>query len=363
VPDPAVIEAIGRWLSAGKRIAAASVVRVKGSTPHREGIALVVNDEEELAGAFSGGCVDGEIVEACDAVLRSGDSKVLRFGGKQGAFSDPGLLCGGEVEVWVYELPAAVAGQMASSACGESVLSINWAAEATHPDVSYLTSDEAREITAGCDQNRSSTSLSPQIRAAEFLLEKRDRTAFAVPHSGGAVFLERFGDQPVAVVVGTSSYSDALCRLGHFLGFNVTLCEPRLRFARETEGAATVSSSWPDACIAELSARGVLGAESAVIVCTHDSKFDELALTAAKRAGVGFIGAFGSRQTTADRRRRLGEAGWTEEEIARVRMPVGLDIGGRTPAEAAVAVFAEIIQTRSHRTGRALSSESGPLHG
>ncbi|MGA7213509.1 MAG: XdhC family protein, partial [Terrimicrobiaceae bacterium] len=119
--DPSAIEFVGHWSAEGRRIAAASVVNTSGSTPHQQGLALVVNDSGKVAGAFSGGCVDGEIVQACDEVLATGKPRALRFGPDDSLLGTGGLVCGGAILVWIYQLSEemACAGEAGSHA-GES---------------------------------------------------------------------------------------------------------------------------------------------------------------------------------------------------------------------------------------------------
>ena len=106
-----------------------------------------------------------------------------------------------------------------------------------------------------------------------------------------------------------------------------------------------------------------LGVRDAVLVFTHDPKFDEPALIAALRTNAGYIGALGSRQTTADREERLKRSGVSEADLARIHAPCGLDIGSRTAEETAVSVLAEIIAARAERAGSPLRQTSGPIHG
>ena len=105
-----------------------------------------------------------------------------------------------------------------------------------------------------------------------------------------------------------------------------------------------------------------LSARDAVLVFTHDPKFDEPALIAALASGAGYIGALGSRRTHADREERLRAAGVTDEQLARINSPCGLDIGARTPSETAVAVLGEILALRAGRRGGRLAEASGPIH-
>jgi xanthine dehydrogenase accessory factor len=126
------------------------------------------------------------------------------------------------------------------------------------------------------------------------------------------------------------------------------------RFSNDAE----VVVDWPDRYLEGKT----LGDRDVVLVFTHDSKFDEPALIGALGTGAGFIGALGSRRTQDRRVERLREAGLTDEAIARIHAPCGLDVGARTPAETAVSILAEVIAVRSGRSGESLRETSGPIH-
>jgi xanthine dehydrogenase accessory factor len=133
--------------------------------------------------------------------------------------------------------------------------------------------------------------------------------------------------------------------------------EPFARSPRFSANAEVVVD-WPDRHLAGRE----LGRRDAVLVFTHDPKFDEPALRAALASGAGYIGALGSRRTHADRMQRLREAGVRDDELARINSPCGLDVGARTPAETAIAVLGEILALRAGRVGGRLADASGPIH-
>ncbi|HZU74233.1 MAG TPA: XdhC/CoxI family protein [Acidimicrobiales bacterium] len=179
-----------------------------------------------------------------------------------------------------------------------------------------------------------------------------------------AVFVEVFAPPPQMVIFGAVDFTAALARVAKILGYRVTVCDARPVFAtpQRFPMADQVVVDWPDR---HLQAVGPsLGPRDAVCVLTHDPKFDVPAIAAAVRTGVGYLGAMGSRRTHSERSRRLLEAGLTEDELARVMGPIGLDIGARTPEETAVSICAEIIALRSGSAGRvpSLRDRSGPIH-
>ena len=137
-------------------------------------------------------------------------------------------------------------------------------------------------------------------RAARFLLQGGQRTHFTTLPNGEKEFLERIGHRALVLMIGESAFTDSLCRLARMLDYEVMVCEPRRRFAESIISADFVDESWPDKCIEKLTAEKRLDSTSVIIVCTHDSKFDEPALMAALQSNAGFIGALGSRRTVVD---------------------------------------------------------------
>jgi xanthine dehydrogenase accessory factor len=174
------------------------------------------------------------------------------------------------------------------------------------------------------------------------------------------VYVQAFASPPSMVIFGAIDFSAAVARMAEEIGYRVTIVDARSAFAQSPRFSrhAEVVVAWPDDYLPSR----VLGPRDAVLVFTHDPKFDEPALMSALRTGAGFIGALGSRRTHEERTERLRAAGASEDDLARISSPCGLDIGARTPAETAIAVLAEILALRAHRAGGRLSEASGPIH-
>ncbi len=177
-----------------------------------------------------------------------------------------------------------------------------------------------------------------------------------------SVFIESFAPPPQMVIFGAVDFTAALARAAKLLGYHVTVCDARAVFATPARFpmADQVVNDWPDRFLATVAES--LGPRDAVCVLTHDTKFDVPAITAAVRTRVGYLGAMGSRRTHEQRLERLREAGLSDAELARVRSPIGLDIGARTPEETAVSICAEIITLRTGRAGAPLSDTTGAIH-
>ncbi len=176
------------------------------------------------------------------------------------------------------------------------------------------------------------------------------------------VFIESFAQPPQMLVFGAVDFTSALVRVAKVLGYRVTVCDAREVFATRQRFplADEVVVDWPDRLLERVGAD--LGPRDAVCVLTHDNKFDVPAIMAALETAVGYLGVMGSRRTHESRLERLREAGIDAAGEARLRSPLGLDIGARTPEETAISILSEIIALRTGRSTRALSATDGPIH-
>jgi xanthine dehydrogenase accessory factor len=320
------------WLDENRRVAAAFLVEREGSTPQETGLRLLVNDAGEIDGAISGGCVDGAVVELCHQTLADGKPRAIRFHGESEVLGDPGLLCGGAIRLWIGLLPHEVA--------------LSLVAE-TSPHGGLF-------LEGGLEEGP---------RTMRWENELTDSSPGLIPLPDGLFRFQEPGEKSrLALIVGRSGFTESLSLQAALLGFTVYVCEPRQAFAGPVAGAAKVLRQQPETCLEELKQAGQLKADSVILVCTHEAKFDGPALRSALRSPAGFVGAMGSRRTIADRKKRLTELGLSAAEIARLHSPLGLDLGGHTPAETAVSVFAEIIAAQHGGSGLALSRTAGPIH-
>jgi xanthine dehydrogenase accessory factor len=176
------------------------------------------------------------------------------------------------------------------------------------------------------------------------------------------VFFEAYAPPPRLVIFGAVDFTAALVRVAKVLGYRVTVCDAREVFATRARFplADEVVVSWPHRYLAEVGSS--LGPRDAVCVLTHDVKFDVPAIQAALATDVGYLGAMGSRRTTAQRAARLRAEGVSDQQLERIMAPIGLDLGARTPEETAVAICAEIIARRTGRTAPSLRDRAGPIH-
>lgn len=361
-----VLDDIDRWRGEGRPAAIARLVAVDGSSPREIGAAMAVSADGEVAGSVSGGCVEGAVVAAAlDLLQRDGAAELHTYGiADEQAFS-VGLTCGGTIHVLlqreadfdVYEL---LREEIASDrACVLATL-----IDGGRLGARVLVHDDGRVVGSTGDP-----ALDERIAedAAAALARSDARTLYRdhVAQDGGdvRVLLERFAPAPRLILFGAVEFAAALVRLGKVLGYHVTVCDARAVFATRIRFplADEVVVDWPDR---HLDAVGPsLTARDVVCVLTHDEKFDVPAVVGALATDVGYIGALGSRRTTADRGRRLREAGVSDAELERLRAPIGLDIGARTPEETALAIFAEVVMLQTGAPGPVpLRAGSGPIH-
>jgi xanthine dehydrogenase accessory factor len=344
------------WRRDGVGVGRAVVVRTFGSAPRPEGAVLLRADDGRIAGSVSGGCVEGAAAEEIERARRDGNARVIRYGISDEEAWDVGLACGGTIDVLIEPLlPASVE----SGARNRSVaVATPLPADAPPPDFGPSPPGDgappAPQVVLAADGIIEGSLGSPAADAAlvdaarDALLRGTSRT---VEIDGRSVFVEAFPTRPRLVVVGAVEVARSLVRFARELGFETIVVDGRESFATPERFPADqvdqLIVGWPD----EVADQIGLGPDDAVAVLTHDVKFDEPAIVEALRRNCRYVGAVGSRKTQGDRRDRLREAGVSEDELARLRGPVGLDLGGRAPAETALAIMAEIVANRYGGTG------------
>jgi xanthine dehydrogenase accessory factor len=182
---------------------------------------------------------------------------------------------------------------------------------------------------------------------------------------GMRVFVWGFAPRPRMLVFGAIDFAAAVARVGSFLGYRVTVCDARPVFATATRfpEADEVVVEWPHRYLQAEHDAGRIDGRTVLTVLTHDPKFDVPLLEQALRMPeLGYVGAMGSRRTHEDRLRRLRDAGLTDDELARLSSPIGLDLGARTPEETAISIAAEIVARRWGGTGEPLALAEGRIH-
>jgi xanthine dehydrogenase accessory factor len=355
----------GEWLLGGRRVVAALLVGIDGSAPLEAGAMMLVADDGAIEGSITGGCIEAAVVGEARAILGGGAPRTVTYGVSDELAGSVGLTCGGTVHVFVHEL---------SGPDAEVEASARDAAAAGRPVAiaTLLDGDLAGRKLAVVDGKVDGGFGGPELLdhsvgrdAAGMLAQGRS----GIRHYGGdgatlgatlAVHVHVYASPPKMLIFGAIDFSAALAAIAAEVGYEVTIADPRAPFldSPRFERAATTLLAWPDEALGRLE----LGPRDAVLVFSHDPKFDQPALVGALRAEVGYVGALGSRKTTADRMRRLRDAGLTDGQLARLHAPCGLDIGAATPEEVAISVLAEVIAERSGRAGVPLREGSAAIH-
>ncbi|WP_405508532.1 XdhC family protein [Streptomyces purpurascens] len=355
------------WIEEGREFAVATVVAVGGSAPRPPGAALAVRADGTAIGSVSGGCVEGAVYDLCLQALQEGETLVERFGySDEDAFA-VGLTCGGTIDVMITPFGgdrAAQAGALAAAARGEPVALARVArgpadllgrAVLVRPDGSH-------EGGLGGTPELDRTVISQ----AHALLDNGRTGTVELSEDGShcpgglTLLVESAVPPPRMIVFGAIDFAAALVRAGKLLGHHVTVCDARPVFATRARfpEADEIVVDWPHRYLRATETDG----RTVLCVLTHDAKFDVPLLTEALRLPVAYVGAMGSRRTHQDRNRRLREAGVGEHELARLRSPIGLDLGARTPEETAVSIAAEIVAARRGGTGLPLTGSETPIH-
>ncbi|KUH36196.1 MULTISPECIES: XdhC family protein [Streptomyces] len=360
-----IAEELGQWVEQGRDFAVATVVAVSGSAPRQPGAALAVDRDGTAIGSVSGGCVEGAVYELCRQAIEDGDTVLERFGySDEDAFA-VGLTCGGVIDVLVTPVRGGVfPAALAAAARGESAAlarvvdgpaDLMGGALLVRPDGSHegglgghpgLDRTAAAEARALLDAGRTGTVT---------LGEEGARCGRPL-----TLLVESSVPAPRMIVFGAIDFASALVRVGKFLGYHVTVCDARPVFATAARfpDADEIVVGWPH----EYLETTRVDARTVLCVLTHDAKFDIPLLRHALRLPVAYVGAMGSRRTHEDRNRRLREVGVTELELARLRSPIGLDLGARTPEETALSIAAEIVAARRGGSGASLTGAHTPIH-
>jgi xanthine dehydrogenase accessory factor len=352
------------WRRDGVRVGRAVVVRTFGSAPRPEGAVLLRADDGRIAGSVSGGCVEGAAAEEIDKARANGRARVIRYGISDEEAWDVGLACGGTIDVLIEpELrEAQVAGAERRGVAVATVLPPDAPPAAFGPHPPGEGAVPVPPIVVAADGSMDGTlgdaaaDAALRAAAAEALLRGTSRT---VEIAGRSVFVEAFPARPRLVVVGAVEVARSLVRFARELGFETIVVDGRASFATPErfppDEVDQLVVGWPD----EVAEAIGLGPDDSVAVLTHDVKFDEPAIVEALRRNCRYVGAVGSRKTQGDRRERLRQAGVGEDELARLRGPVGLDLGGRSPAETALAIIAEVVAERYGGTGQPMRIAHG----
>ena len=331
-PGEAPIRQAAAWLAEGQRVALATVVETWGSSPCPAGSQMAISEKARFAGSVSGGCIETSVVSEAVEAMKDRKPILLRYGVSDEQGHAAGLTCGGNIGVFVELLDAALLAQY----------------QGKKPFVRAVGLESGAWAVLRQDKTEGTLSLNDAVRAG--LHEARQDGECRVVRAGAEpVFIHPVRPAFRLIVIGAVRIAQSLASMAAEAGFEVTVVDPRRAFATpERFPGFSLVCEWPDKALPALG----VDSGTAIVTLTHDAKPDDMALAFALRSPALYIGALGGRKSHAKRVDRLKAMGLTDAEIARIRAPVGLDIGAETPAEIALSVIAEIVAAKNGKTFR-----------
>ncbi len=364
-----VLDELLAWWQAGRPVGMATVVQTWSSAPRQPGAVMLVGPEGTAVGSVSGGCVESAVYELGTEVVETGVPRLPKYGVSDDDAFAVGLTCGGTIELFVERIDRETYPQLgdvaASMAAGEPV--------AVATVIDGLPEQIGRRLVIWGDR------VSGSLGSARLDDATTDdvRGMLATGHTGKlrygydgerlgdglTLFVASFAPRPRMLVFGAIDFAAAVARIGSFLGYRVTVCDARPVFATPKRfPGVEVVVDWPHRYLTAELEKGHVDGRTVICVLTHDVKFDVPLLKVALSHEFAYVGAMGSRRTHDDRVARLREVGVTDQQLATLASPIGLDLGARTPEETAVSVAAEIVARRWGGGGRPLSTLTSRIH-
>jgi xanthine dehydrogenase accessory factor len=378
-----VLDDLTRWWDDGDPVGMATVVGTWRSSPRPAGAVMLVGPDGSAVGSVSGGCVEGAVYDLAKEVVSTGTPVTQRYGVSDDDAFAIGLTCGGIIDLFVERIDRQSFPELGTVAeairAGAPVAVVTCVAAGTAGDAGPVGGDDpenrlGRRLVVWADRT-DGTLGSPRLDAAATddargLLATGRSGALRYGYDGQrrgdelTLFVAAYAPKPRMIVFGAIDFAAAVARIGAFLGYHVTVCDARPVFAtsRRFPDADEVVVDWPHRYLTAQAEAQKIDERTVVCVLTHDPKFDAPVLEVALRLPLAYVGAMGSRRTHDDRLARLRDAGLTDEELAHLSSPVGLDLGARTPEETAVSIAAEIIAARWGGSGERLAILDGRIH-
>jgi xanthine dehydrogenase accessory factor len=348
-------------LGTGSPLAVATAVSISGSAPRTVGTSMAF-DGIAVLGSIAGGCVEGAVVGVCEEVLADGAARTVEYGISDETAFGVGLSCGGQLRIHVQRVeadsviaeqlraaaagrPAAIASVISRVSAGASV----GAGAADAENAGTFDPDDDTRFAGRIDAERRARIVSGE--SALGLVDCDDTVL--------ETFFEVAATPARMIIFGAMEFSTALSQAARVLGYRVTVCDPRSLFATADRfPGVEVVVSWPTDYLTgtEVDERTV------ICVLSHDDRFDSDLVEIALAGPAAYVGAMGSRRTSDQRFADLRERGVSEDSLARLHSPIGLDVGASTPEETAVSILAEVIATRTAKPGVPLAATRGSIH-
>ena len=321
-----VLPTLRQWHDDGRRFALATVVRTHGSAPREVGSTMGVRDDATVCGSVSGGCLDSAVVDACLTAIKTGEAKRLSFPQEGDDVTAVKLMCGGESDVWIVPRVDPQAWDGVNDRLAQ--------------DAGCVLATRLEPFAQAVRGTDESAHCSPLDAAAADAY--RSRSSALVEVAGEEWFMQVLAPRPRLVIVGAVHISRALVAFARQLGFQTVVIDPRTVFAQFEIQPDSLIHDWPQDAFESMP----LDQDTYAVALTHDPKIDDVAIEALLKSDVAYVGALGSRTTQNKRKVALREKGLTEEQLAKIHGPVGLDIGADNPEEIALSVMAEIVKVR-----------------
>jgi xanthine dehydrogenase accessory factor len=352
-----VMEVVDGWVKGGSRVALATVVDTRRSAPQPPGTKMAVDDKGNVIGAVSGGCVEGAVVQAAERILKGDNPALLHYGIADADAWDVGLPCGGEISIWVE-------GYDDTGPQGRFAALDREGRRAALSTVLEGRGVVGAKLLVVDDGEREGTLGDPGLDAAAVALSRTalwsERSELR-EHEGSTLFVDAVAPPPRLIIFGAVDFAAQLAAAASLVGWRPFVVDPRKRFATADRfpDAEQVIAEWPDRAFEQL---GGIDRATSIAILTHDPKLDDAVLRIALRSEAQYVGAMGSRRAQQRRRERLLAEGITDDEMARLSAPIGLDIGALTAEETAISILAEITAVRRGREGGRLIASKGRIH-
>ena len=298
------------WLQKKRRIALATVISTWGSSPRPVGGQMGIDENGEIIGSVSGGCIEGAVISEGIKSINDGKSRIEDYGISNEVAWEVGLACGGELKILIQPLDLE----------DKIVYSI----------VDKIKRREIVKLRIDCSTGSRKIDNTIDNQISHFDKSKNE-------------FIHVIDPKPRLFIIGAVHIAQALVSLANIADYETILIDPRDHFAtKERFPKCTIINEWPD----EALSRFHLDKSSHLVTLTHDPKIDDLALISCMKKKFGYIGSLGSKKTHSKRCERLLEKGFNKIQLSKIHAPIGLDIKAKTPAEIATSILAEIINHR-----------------
>ncbi len=331
-----ILELALEWADKGRGAAIATVISTWGPASRQAGSQLIVDSEGAFEGSVSGGCVEPAVITEALDVIETGSPKMLSFGVSDEQAWEVGLICGGRIDIYIQSLKVI-------RPVLERVVELK---RKGIPSCVITDLDGGDSITLDLGTPDWKEKVAPELK--DLVFDAIKKGVCAVCDTGKKrYYLHGIYPATRLIIIGAVDIARVLSRMAALSNYSTTIIDPRGAFAtKERFPDVELIVDWPDDVLSNMN----VSWRTAIVTLTHDPKIDDVALKEALRSDAFYIGALGSRKTHADRLERLRSEGFSEEDLARIHGPVGLDIGAKNHAEIAVAILAEII--KRHRKGK-----------